>query len=69
MGREEISRVVPCKDCAFSVFIPHDVFTGKPRYHCGKGHMIVDEFGDATLMCDYVGGGCEFGQYKPLDDP
>lgn len=60
----EISRVVSCTDCAFSAFIQHDVFTGKPRYHCGKGNEIVDENGDSWLMSDTVGGGCEYGERK-----
>ena len=55
----EISNIVRCKDCRFSVFVSHDPFTGNPRYHCGKGNATVDEFGDEWLVSD---SGCEDGE-------
>lgn len=55
--------MVLCENCKKAVFIPKDVFTGKPRYFCGDNIWAVDEFGDKTLMCDFYGG-CDFGEEK-----
>lgn len=55
---------VSCSECAKAIFVPKDIFTGKPRYFCGDNIWAIDKaYGDQTLMCDFYGG-CEFGEEK-----
>lgn len=63
-----LTNCVPCPQCIFAIYEPRDIFTGKPRYFCGKGICEIDEYGDQTLFCDIVGGGCQEG-IKRTDDP
>lgn len=57
------SKMIFCRECEFAIHIEHDPFTGKERYHCGKGVCKVDEWGNEWLFSDEYGG-CEFGQRK-----
>lgn len=57
----DLTKCIPCSECIFAIYQPHDIFTGKPRYFCGNDILEIDEYGDQTLFCDIVGGGCEFG--------
>ena len=59
----DLTKCVPCSECKFAVY-QRDIFTGKPRYFCGQEICEIGEFGDMTLLCDTVGGGCEFGERK-----
>ena len=59
----KLTTAIPCSECEYAIYVPHDPFTGKPRYHCGQGLEVVGEFGDAELMSDRWGG-CELGKRK-----
>ena len=63
----DLTKCIPCSECKFAIYQPHDIFTGKPRYFCGNDILEIDEYGDQTLLCDIVGGGCEFGIRKAID--
>jgi hypothetical protein len=58
-----LSKMIFCRECEFAIYIKHDIFTGKERYHCGKGVCRLDEWGNEWLFTDDYGG-CEFGKRK-----
>ena len=64
---KDLTKCIPCSECKFAIYQPHDIFTGKPRYFCGNDIYEVNEFGEQILLCDVVGGGCEFGIRKAVD--
>ena len=63
----DLTKCIPCSECKFAIYQPHDIFTGKPRYFCGNDILEIDEYGDQTLLCDIVGGECEFGIRKSAE--
>ena len=61
-----MSNIIKCCECQYSIYVKHDPFTGKERYHCGNGVFETDAYGNKWLVSDK---GCEFGVVKPLDKP
>lgn len=54
--------MIECKNCAKAIFIPHDRFTGEPRWFCGEpNHAIID---NGEVLMDDSFGGCDFGVAK-----
>ena len=60
-----LTKCVPCSECEYSQYIPHDPFTGKPRWICGNDIELHIGFGDYALASDINVGGCEFGKRRP----
>lgn len=62
-----LTNCVPCSQCIYAIYEPCDIFTGKPRYYCGRSIYEINEYGELSLFCDIVGGGCLEG-IKRTDD-